>query len=253
MLWALSAALLVTRELTADVKITETIANTTAGRKRQGERVTFIKGLKMRVDTVLDGERIVRVYDVSAGKVMFLDAKHREAKVKDFAAIKAAAERKIRTRNVTTSMVPTGHQKEFFGNVCEEHTFAIRVPLSKDAQIALLMTGTAWIARTAPGADEYVRFAKVASERGLELGGDSDNLILVALAHAQTELYRMIGELRGVPFAIDTNIKFEKGALGALLNKVGSGTRISNVTALSVEPISDHHFTVPDDWRTRMK
>ena len=99
-----------------------------------------------------------------------------------------------------------------------------------------------------------IAFVNAAIERQVVLGPASSNRILLAITRAQTELYRTLGRLRGIPYAIDMNLKADgHGVLAGIVNKVVSGTRTSSVTKVAVGPLSDALFGVPDGWKRQTK
>lgn len=79
-------------------------------------------------------------------------------------------------------------------------------------------------------------------------------MILLAVTRAQTELYRALGTLRGIPYVIDMTLKADgHGFLAGMVNKVVSGARTSTVTKVAVAPLSDALFAIPDGWKRRKK
>jgi hypothetical protein len=84
------------------------------------------------------------------------------------------------------------------------------------------------------------------------LGSASSNKILRAITRGQTELYRALADIRGIPYAVDMTMKFD-GTLSGLLNKVAAGTRTYTVTRVDVGAVPDSKFVVADGWKRDTK
>lgn len=245
---AFATLLLLSATLRADVVITETTAAKVGSHSATGVRTTFIKGTQMRVEVVQGEEMAATIFDLPAGATINLDDKKRRAEIREISARYAELERQYPRERVTVTLTPTGAAKQVAGSSCTEYTFTIRVPMTKDGKSALNMTGAAWMARDVPGADEYAAFAKAAAAKQLVLGYASSNKILLAITRGQTELYRALADIHGIPYLIDMTMKFD-GTLSGLLNKVAAGTRTFTVTRVEVGPLPDSRFLVPDGWK----
>lgn len=240
--------------LRADLTISEITLGEAGGRQVAGVRVTMIKGLKMRID-VKQGQRTnltAAIYDAEAGKIVSLKPENREAQVRTFDALQAAAERTIPRQSVVSSIAPTSRREDVLGKSCDEHEFTIRIPIASSGTPVLMMAGKTCVLKGFPGADEYTHFAAAAARKGLILGFTSANLVFVALARAQTELYRIVAELGGIPVKTQSDIHFEGGILATLLNK-SAGSRKSVVTQMSLDPLPKGEFDVPPGWRSTEK
>ena len=249
---ALGTLFLLSAALRADVVITETTAVRMGGRSATGVRTTFIKGPQMRVEVVQGTESATTIFDLPAGATINLDDKKRRAEIREISERSAELEREYPRARVTVALAPTGATKQVAGSSCAEYTFTIRVPTTKDGQSALNMTGAAWMAPDAPGAGDYAAFATAAADKQLVLGYASSNKILLAIARGQTELYRALANLHGIPYLIDMTTKFD-GTLSGLVNKVAAGTRTYIVTRVEVGPLPDSRFLVPDGWKRDKK
>jgi hypothetical protein len=239
--------------LRADMTITEHTSGQAGGRKGEGQRITSIKGSKIRIEAKGGNETSVTIYELEAGKKTTLKTKEKEAEVLDFTVQSANAERKVPAQSIQSTIKPTGQHKEILGKNCDEYEFNIRVPVFKDLDVTLVMTGTAYVVKEIPESKDYAEFADQAQKRGLILGLVSDNPAFIALARAQTEVFRLVGQLRGLALTTESNIKFEGGVGAGILNKTGSGQRTSDVTALNTDPIPDELFAIPPGWKVRTR
>lgn len=240
--------------LRADVTFTESILTRSTGQKVDVRRVISLKGLSMRVEAVGGDERVVTIYDAAAGRIVVLNPGKKQAEVYQADKVAAEVEKKLPSRRVTTELKPTGRSKGMLGVTCEEYEFVIRAPIGATSNTMFSLTGTAWIARTGPGVEDYVTFYKAAEKQQLIFGDFNSSRAVLALTRGQTELYRRIGALGGVPYAIDFAFKFDgTGMAIGLANKMASGTRVTTTTAVQTSPIADETFAIPKGWTTKNK
>ena len=238
----------------ADVLIKETIHVEARGKTTDGARSTSVKGRQMRLESAVGDEATVTVYDLQAGQTLALDAKKRRAEIRDIAARAAQLQKKYPREQTEVAVKATGVSKSIAGVSCDEHTFTVRVPLLKDGSVALLMQGSAWVAMAAPGVDEYAAFATSAIEHDLVLGVASGNVLMLALNRAQTELYRALSGLHGIPFLVDLTTAVDgHGVIASLAGKVMTATRITTVTDVIVGPVPDDSFRIPARWKQEKK
>ena len=240
--------------LRADLRISESVASTVKDRTIQAVRSTHIKGIRMRLEQVQGDRSSVTLYDLPGGTMAELDYKKKRAQIRDIATRHAQLEKEFPHEQVTVDVAPTGATKTLAGLPCEEYAFAIKVPLTKDRETALSLIGAAWIAKSAPGADDYRTFVQAAIESQLVIGFASDDALALAVTRAQTEMYRALGTAPGIPYLIETAMKVDgKGMFAGMLNKVASVKRTSTVTNVAVEPLADAAFAIPDDWKREKK
>ncbi len=250
---AVAVLVLPPARLLADITIVETVTTRMGGQSAQGIRTTHIKGSRMRVEQVAGGTSSATLFDLPAGTIVSLDTAKNRAEVHSLSARTAELEQQYPRQRASAMVAPAGATKEIAGQPCTEYTFTIKVPMTKDGEPSLIVAGTAWMAPDAPGADDYASFVKAANEKQLIVGYVSDNKILLAEARGQTELYRALGALHGIPYAIDMTMTFDgHGMLTRLLNKT-AGARTSAVTRVGVDPIADAMFAIPDGWKRDVK
>jgi hypothetical protein len=241
--------------VSADVRITETVA-TKAGDKSQppGTRSTYVRGAYMRIDLQQGKDSASTLYDLTDNVTIVLDTKKKRAEVRAVAERSAKLERMYPRERTTTAIAATGGSRDVAGLPCAEHTFSVRVPVTSDGEIALLLTGSACVAKDAPGASDYAAFARTAIERQVVLGPASDNRLVLALVRGQTELYRALADLGGIPYVVDMNMNVDgKGMLAAIVRKVLTGSRTSTVTAVAAAPLDETIFAVPAGWKRERK
>ncbi|OFW05300.1 MAG: hypothetical protein A3H96_07630 [Acidobacteria bacterium RIFCSPLOWO2_02_FULL_67_36] len=240
--------------LCGDVLITETIATKAGKRDLPGTRSTYIKGRQMRIDLVQDKDSASTLYDLRENVTIALDAKKKRAEVRDVAERSAKLETLYPRSRTTTSVTATGTTREIAGASCADHAFSVRVPMTKDGKLAFMLTGSACIAKDAPGASDYQAFALAAIEQQVVLGPASDNRILLALARGQTELYRGLADLGGIPYVVDMKMDVDgHGMVAGLVRKAIAGSRTSTVKTVATAPLDAATFAVPSGWKRQRK
>jgi hypothetical protein len=239
--------------LSADLLIVE--KNVIAGHSElDSVRSTYIKGTRMRSEFVQGGQTFVTVYDLPAGEMLELEASKRKVNVRTVAARYAKLEKEHPRARATVSVTPAGRSQTIAGTSCDVHRFSIRVPMSSSGEIALTLDGAACLARQGAGVEDYQVFARAASERNVVIGQATDNYLLLALARAQTELYRALTALGGIPLMIELTSGVDgKGVLAGIARKPLEGARVTTVMRLDGAPQPDAMFAVPADWKRELK
>jgi hypothetical protein len=251
---AIVLVLLVGVPISADVLIVEKTVFKAGDRPVEGVRSTFIKDTRMRVELAQNGRTAVTVYDLPAGEMLELDAAKRRAYVRTVTARNAKLEKEYPRERTTVAVIAAGSTRTVAGFSCDDHTFKIRVPMTKSGEIVLVLTGSACLAAEAPSAVDYMTFAKAATEQNLVLGQASDNYILLAITRGQTELYRALAMTSGVPLIVDLTVGVDgRGMLAGIVRKAASSSRVTTVAKIESAAIDDAKFAVPAAWKREKK
>jgi hypothetical protein len=241
--------------LSADVMVKESVSTTVNGRTIKSEIVYSVKDSMLRVHQIRpeDGAMTgsVRIYDARAGRLLLLDRAKQEAEVHDAAKAAAAVEKKLSSQSISADLKPTGATRTLLDVPCEEHSFVFKAPL--DDEVLLVRSGTACVTKQGAGLAEYVAFFRSA-ETVLVAGSVKVPSSAVAVDRTETELYRRIAALGGMPLAIDMTLTVEgRGFVAGLLKKKLSMARAVTATSIETAPLSEELFAVPSGWRTRRR
>lgn len=251
---ALLALTLLPARPSADLLIVEKAVLRSGDRSIEAVRSTSIKGARMRIEFTRDGKTAVTLYDLPAGETIALDAAKRRAEVRNIAARNAKLEKDYPRHRSTVSITPKASTQTVAGSTCTDHAFAVRTPVRQNGSIVLTLNGTACLAATATGVDDYMAFARQASERNLVLGPGTDNYIILALTRGETELYRALTQTGGIPLSVDYEITVDgKGMLAAMVRKPLAGSRVTIAAKLDTAAIDDAMFAVPAGWKREKK
>jgi len=255
----LAAALVLTLGATldaqADVVTKSSVTTIARGKTTEGEWVESVQGLRMRghwASPKAPGCRSVGlIHDATGNRVVVLRCDKQEAEVVD--AVKAAAEveKRLPARLVTTTIEPTGRSQDKLGVRCEEFAFSVKAPLNEDT--VLIRRGTAWVAKSGPGVEEYVAFYKSALTV-ITAGSIRAPEDLLAWARTDMEPSRQLALLGGMPYEMHITLEVQGRGIDASLTRKSLGFDQSiKVTTIENGPLDGHVFDVPEGWKTRTR
>jgi len=253
-IFAAGLAMLFTVSLHADVKITSTTSGKMMGSGGTGETVQYIKGTKMRVDSKVGGDAVSTIYDVDTQSMIVVNHKKKEADVYNMQQLLGDV-KGINDADIKPQVTPTGQTKPCLDQTCDGYTILISVAFSPipDQPMTIVMGGPAWIAKNAPGRQDLAAFYNAAAEKGFIFTDPRAAKAQPGQAKGMAAFYRAMAAA-GVPYSTDIQIKFEgSGMMAAMMNKMGSSSFASNVTAVSTEPIGAEMFEVPAGYQTKKR
>jgi hypothetical protein len=193
---------------------------------------------------------LVDIYDAATGRIVILDRDKQQAEVHNAASAAAQVEKDLASDLITVDLKPTGRSQQLLGVRCEEYAFMLKAPLT--GNVMLLRSGTAWIAREGPGVDEYVAFFRGAGPV-LVAGSVRTPKTVLAVDRTDTELYRRIAVLGGIPYAMEMKLEVQGTGLAARMLR-GSLTWSRTVTTTAVETaaVPEQTFAIPAGWKTKL-
>ncbi len=98
---------------------------------------TYIKGNKMRTDTVIGDTTRTMIFDVDSQKLYSFDSKKKEADVVGHAGVRRRHRRRASTRrNMKASVKPNGQTKEIAGKTANGYDMEITVPATMGGKAA---------------------------------------------------------------------------------------------------------------------
>jgi hypothetical protein len=233
----------------ADLTLTQSVTGKVLGMNPNQQTVVYIKGTKMRSES---GDTVT-LLDATSRQMILLNAKKKEAEVYDLAKLQADIQKTVGAGEPKVSMTPTGQKKEILGRSCDEYTMNVTMPMSMGGTegMNVTMTGPVWVAKGAPGTQDYVTFYKTAAANGMFFGSPQQAKAQGAQMKSMTEMYRAFAEIAGVPYQHDMQIKFEgTGMMATMMNKMGGASSSTTVTAASTDPIPDEKFAIPAGYKT---
>jgi hypothetical protein len=242
----------------ADVTIKSTMTGKGLGMSGTTTSTTYIKGLKMRVDSELGKKSITSIYDVEGQKLYTLDPKKKEAEVWDMGAFSQELSKTVSAEGMRASMKPNGQTRTIAGQNAEGYDMEIVVPATVGGpdgmQMTMLLTGTTWIAKGAPGSADYAAFYKGAAEKGWIFSDPRAAKGSPGQAKAMAEMYEEFAKIGGMPYESQMDIKAQAdGMMGAMMSKMGGMSTTTTTDSVDTAALADDLFQVPADYKIKQQ
>jgi len=251
----LAAALALTMWAPAQADVTIKATGTGKGLGMSGTMpsTTYIKGLKMRVESVLGKKATTTIFDVENQKMVVLDDKKKEADVWDMATLSAELSKAVAPEGARSSIKPNGQTKTIAGQPASGHDIEIVVPATVGGAggmaITVLLNGVAWIVKDAPGTAEYAAFYQGAGDKGWIFSDPRAAKGSPGQAKAMASMYAEFAKLGGVPYESQFDIKLQgEGMMGGLMSKLGGLTMTTITDTVETGPLADELFQPPADY-----
>jgi hypothetical protein len=222
-----------------------------------------IKGTKARSDIEAGPMNIISIADLAQNQVIILNAQAKTAQVITTSAPAVGTDVKI--PNVEASYTPTGKTQTIDGFVCQENQFSMTMNMAEmggQAQmppeaaemmkgVTMVMNGSVWTAKDAPGTDEYMAYMKSAMKSGLAgalsglkpgQGGGMDKLMAAA------------SSAPGIPYLTEITMTMEgTGPMVDAMKQMGPMKMTQKLSSVSTNPIADDLFTIPEGYTIEKK
>jgi hypothetical protein len=241
-----------------DVTIKQTIGGKGLGMSGSGSGATYIKGNRMRSDTVMGDRTQTMIFDVDAQKLYVFDSKKKEADVWDMAAFGAEISKSVDVSGAKASLKPNGQTRQIAGRPAAGYDMDISMASamggSKDMNMTVALSGPIWIVKNAPGSADYARFYRAAMEKGFIFSDPRGAKAQPGQARAMAEMYRQVAEIGGIPYETNLQSKISGGGpMAAIMSKMANVTMTSTVDAVDVGPLSDTLFAPPAGYKLNQK
>jgi len=252
------AGLVVASPVFADVTIKQLVNGKGMGLSADGTSTTYIKGMKMRADTVNGDTTRSIVFDVDAQKMYIFDSKKKEADVWDMQAFAGEISKSVETDNVQATLKPNGQTKEVAGKTANGYDMDISMPSTiggeKGMKMTVSLTGPMWVVKGAPGTDDFMRFYKGAVDKGWIFSDPRAAKGSPGQARAMAEMYKQLAATGGVPYEQDMSIKLSgDGPMAGLMAKMGGMTMTSTVQSVETGALDDALFAPPAGYKLNQK
>ena len=254
----LLAALAVAAPSFADVTIKSTGTGEGLGMSGTSSSTTYIKGLRMRVDGTLGKKATSTIFDVDNQKMYVLDEKKKLAEVWDMGQLSQEVASAVSVSGIQTTVKPNGQSKEIAGRNTEGYDLEVVVPATIGGPggiaVTIAMNGTTWIARGAPGTQDYSAFYAGAAENGWIFSDPRAVKGQPGQARAMAQMYAELAKLGGLPYESNMQIRLQgEGVMGGLMAKMGNVTTTSTVESVDAAPLADSLFEPPADYELKQK
>lgn len=250
----------------ADVTVKQTGSGKGMGMSGNTATVTYIKGLKMRTDTVSGDTTRSMVFDVEGQKMYTFDSKKKEADEIDMAVWAGEIQKNVRPDQMKASLKANGQTKQIGGKTATGYDMEIMVPMTmgggkdeekdkdKSMQLNVMLSGPLWIVKGAPGTDDYARFYRGAAEKGFIFTDPRAAKSAPGQAKAMAEMYKQMASLGGVPYETEMNIKMAgEGPLAGIVSRMGGVSMTSIVQSIETGALDAGLFAPPAGYKVNTR
>ncbi len=222
---ALAAAVALATPSFADVTVKSTVSGKGMGMPQETKTTTYIKGNKMRSDSVSGDTTSTMIFDVDTQRLYSYDSKKKEVESWDMRAFGTTVLSSVDTGGMKTSLTPNGQTKQIGGKTANGYDMEVSVPSTIGGQsgmkITVTLSGPTWIVKGAPGTAEYLNFYKGAIDKGWIFSDPRGARGNPGQAKAMAEMYRQLAATGGVPYEQEMNIKLGgEGPMAAAFAKM---------------------------------
>ena len=234
----------------ADVTIKSSMSGKGMGMSGTTTATTYIKGNKMRSDTVTGDTVRSVIFDIDTQKMISFDSKKKEALVYDMQKLTSDVSKSIDTGGMKATLKPNGQTKQISGRSAAGYDAEITVPATMGGRdgmkMTVILTGPMWIVKGAPGTAEYMNFYKTAFEKGWFFTDPRAAKGQPGQAKAMAEMYRQLAATGGIPYEQEMNMKMSgDGPMAGMLAKMGNMTMTTTVTSVEAGPVAADLFAPP--------
>lgn len=240
----------------ADVTVKANASGKGMGMSAGMTTTTYIKGNKMRTDTVMGDTTRTMIFDVDSQRLYSFDSKKKEADAWDMQAFGANMASAVDAGGMKTSIKPNGQTKQLLGKSATGYDMEVIVPATiggKDGmKMTVTMSGPIWIVKGAPGTAEYIGFYKGAVEKGWIFSDPRGAKGQPGQAKAMAEMYRQLAATGGIPYEMETNMKMGgEGPMASMMAKMGNMSSTSTVTSVETGALAADLFAPPAGYKIK--
>lgn len=269
------AVLVCSAALGADVTIVQTttveggmaaMAAQSGAGNMSPKMTTRLKGQKTRTDVETGPVNVATIMDIASKQVIILRHDQKTATISavppsTMTAEAAAAVKPNATgpAQIDATVTPTGKSQVLDGLKCDEYSFNTRmnmgemsgrqVPPEAAAMmqgVTMVMTGSMWVAKDAPGAAEFLAFQKAAAANAMAaatMGASGVNI------PGMEKLMKAMSEVQGLTYLTEMTINVEgTGQIADMMKQMGAMKVTTKVNSITTDAISEDMFKVPDGY-----
>jgi Domain of unknown function (DUF4412) len=225
-----------------------------------------IKGTKGRMDMDMGANSPIAtnmstITDAAAKQVIILDHNQKTARVST-AGEKPATPATAPTASIKFdgSITPTGKSQTIDGFKCDEYTFSTSMAMSDISggsmppeaaammkDITMVMKGSLWVTKEAPGAAEYLDYQKAITSADLAsaaLGATGVNM------PGMDKMVKAMQGVQGVPILTEMDMSIEgSGQMADMMRQMGAMRITTKVLSVKTDAVSDDLFKVPQGYQ----
>jgi hypothetical protein len=248
------------------------------GRTLSPTITTRIKGLKGRTDADNGTISVSTIIDLATRQLIVLHPDQKTATVVAAPVLVVGAAGTTTTTGTTTggtttgtppptitlpkidsSVTPTGKSQVIDGIKCDEFTFNTKMNMGEMTGsqmppeaaammqgMMLMMQGSIWVAKDAPGLADYTAFQKAAASGDMAaatLGASGINI------PGMDKLMKAMSSVQGLAYLTEMTINIEgTGQIAEMMRQMGPMKVTSKVSSVKAEALADDLFKVPEGY-----
>ena len=225
--------------------------------------VVRLSGTKSRMDVDTGDQIVTTIADSATNQAYLLRPDEKTALVLTADATAPADPTAVAPKSDAT-VAPTGQKREIDGVSCDEYTVALKLDIasilgggsalppeaaSMLKDVFLLVRGSIWAAKDAPGAGEYAAFQKTASRFAGAAVARTSGGTGTSIPGGMDRLLTGFSEATGIPYLTELTTKLEgTGQLVALMQQMGQMKITGKVSSISTEAVPADIFNVPEGY-----
>ncbi len=242
MIFVLAAVVLSGSAAFADVTVTMAVTMGAATMTVDGTMVVSVKGSKFRSESKVMGQEVLLLGDGVTRQVWKVDQAAKQFEPFDPQQAFPAA---VSVGDVKVGMTPNGQTKELLGQVCQGYTLEMSMPMTVQGEtVTVRMTGPVWMAKEGQAVAEMQASQKTFAELGMAMSPIGQGPQAKALMEASKAMMAS-----GVIVEQNLVMTMEgTGQMAQALSQVGGMTMTTRVTSLSIDPIPDERFAIPEGY-----
>jgi hypothetical protein len=240
----------------ADVTMKSSVVGKGMGMSGTMTSITYIKGNKMRTDTVMPDRTMTMIFDIDGQRLYSFDSTKKEADAWDMQAFGKNLESSVDTANMKTSIKANGQTKQIGGQSATGYDMEASIPSTmggKDGpKMTIALTGPIWIVKGAPGTAEFLNFYKGAVDKGFIFSDPRGAKGNPGQAKAMAEMYRQLVSTGGIPYEQEMNFKMSgEGPMAGVFAKMGAMGMTTTVTSVETGTLAVDLFAVPAGYKIK--
>jgi len=240
----------------ADVTVKATGSGKGMGMSSDMTTITYIKGNRMRTDTVMGDTTHTMIFDVDNQRLYSFDSKKKEADAWDMKAFGSSITSAVDAGGMKSSIKANGQTKQLLGKTAAGYDMEVIVPATIGGaggmKMTITMTGPIWVVKGAPGTAEYINFYKGAVEKGWIFSDPRGAKGSPGQAKAMAEMYNQLVATGGIPYEMVTNMKMGgEGPMAAAMAKMGTMSSTQTVTAVDTGALAADLFAPPAGYKIK--
>lgn len=227
---------------------------------------TRIKGMKGRTDmdmgTTAIATNLSTITDATAKQVIILDHNSKTARISTPASKTPAAAPPTpqMTVNFDSAITPTGKSQTIDGMKCDEYAFTTSMNMGEigGAQmppeaaemmkdIKMVMKGSLWVTRDAPGASEYLAYQKAMSSADLAaaaMGAAGMNM------PGMEKMMKAMQGVNGLAVLTEMDMNIEgTGQMADMMRQMGTMRIVTKVLSVKTDAINEDVFKTPEGYQ----